>query len=107
MTELKPMNTPISSSKQIGKDDQRTYVDIVKYRDMIRSILYLTGSRLDIMFSVCLCTRFQSNPKNGHISVVKRLFRYLNGTRTLGLWYAKGTNIDLTSIRMAIELLHN
>ena len=62
---------------------------------MIGSILYLTTSRPDIMFSVCLCARFQACPKESHLSVVKRIFRYLIGIQNLGLWYLRGTSFDL------------
>ena len=62
---------------------------------MIGSLLYLTASRLDIMFSVCLCARFQACPKESHLSAVKRIFRYLIGTQNLGLWYPRGTSFDL------------
>nr|GFA80309.1 copia protein [Tanacetum cinerariifolium] len=65
-----------------------------KYRGMIGSLLYLTASRLDIMFSVCLCARFQEAPKTFHLEAVKRIFRYIKGTTHLRLWYLKGTNIE-------------
>ena len=61
------------------------------------SLLYLTASRPDIMFSICLCARFQACPKESHLSVVKRIFRYLIGTQNLGLWYPRGTSFDLIS----------
>lgn len=64
---------------------------------MIGSLLYLTASRPDIMFSVCLCARFQSCPKESHLIVVKRIFRYLLGTIDLGLWHPKFTSLDLVS----------
>ncbi|PKU68695.1 putative mitochondrial protein [Dendrobium catenatum] len=56
---------------------------------MIGSLLYLTASRLDIMFSVCLCARFQAEPKESHLTVVKRMFRYFLGTQSLGIWYPR------------------
>ena len=62
---------------------------------MIGSLLYLTASRPDIMFSTCLCARFQANPKESHLIAVKRIFRYLKGTPNLGIWYPKGTGFDL------------
>lgn len=62
---------------------------------MIGSLLYLTASRPDIMFSVCLCARFQANPKESHLTAVKRIFRYINGTKDFGLWYPRGDNFDL------------
>ncbi|GJR85029.1 hypothetical protein Tco_0209040 [Tanacetum coccineum] len=55
-------------------------VDNTKYRGMIGSLLYLTASRPDIMFSVCLSSRFQEDPKTYHLEAVKRIFRYIKGT---------------------------
>nr|GEV91470.1 hypothetical protein [Tanacetum cinerariifolium] len=43
----------------------------------------------DIMFDVCACSRFQVQPKVSHMHAVKRIFRYLKGHPTLGLWYPK------------------
>ena len=54
---------------------------------MIGSLLYLTASRPDIVFSVGLCARFQTNPKQSHIHAVKRILSDLKGTSDLGLWY--------------------
>ena len=59
---------------------------------MIRSLLYLTASRSDIMFSVCLCARFQADPRKVHLSAIKRIFRYLKGTANLGLCYKRREN---------------
>ena len=56
--------------------------------------LYLTTSRPDIMFSTCLCARYQANPKEFHLIVVKRIFRYLKGTKNVGLWYPKNSAFD-------------
>jgi len=62
---------------------------------MIGSLLYLTTSRPDILFSVCLCARFQSDPRESHLTAVKRIFRYLNGTTNLGLLYRKSLDYKL------------
>ncbi|XP_049405413.1 secreted RxLR effector protein 161-like [Solanum stenotomum] len=62
---------------------------------MIGSLLYLTASRPDIVFSVGLCARFQTSPKESHLQAVKRILRYLKGTTDLGLWYPKGSNFEL------------
>ena len=59
-------------------------IDIKKYRGVIRSLLFLFASRPNIMFSVCMCARYQANPKESHLSVVKRIMRYLLGTINLG-----------------------
>ncbi|GJU17688.1 hypothetical protein Tco_1145654 [Tanacetum coccineum] len=57
--------------------------------------MYLTASRPDIQFSTCLCARYQANLKESHLIVVKRIFRYLKGTPSLGLWYLKCSSFDL------------
>jgi hypothetical protein len=62
---------------------------------MIGSLLYLTIIRPDIMFSVCLYAWFQANPKESHITIVKRIMKYLKGTTNVGLWYPKGSVCDL------------
>ncbi|GKD33283.1 retrovirus-related pol polyprotein from transposon TNT 1-94 [Tanacetum coccineum] len=94
LEESKPMKTPMSFDTKLTKDEECESVDSTKYRGMIGSLLYLTASRLDIMFSVCLCARFQEAPKTSHLEAVKRIFRYIKGTTHLGLWYPKGTGIE-------------
>ncbi|GJX34989.1 retrovirus-related pol polyprotein from transposon TNT 1-94 [Tanacetum coccineum] len=94
LEDSKPMKTSISLDTKLTKDEECESVDSTKYRDMIGSLLYLTASRPDIMFSVCLCTCFQEAPKTSHLEVVKHIFRYIKGTTHLGLWYPKGTGIE-------------
>ncbi|GKB33867.1 retrovirus-related pol polyprotein from transposon TNT 1-94 [Tanacetum coccineum] len=94
LEDSKPMKTPMSSDTKLMKDEECESVDSTKYRGMIGSLLYLTASRPDIMFSVCLCARFQEDPKTSHLEAVKRIFRYIKGTTHLGLWYPKGTDIE-------------
>ncbi|KAJ9546787.1 hypothetical protein OSB04_019330 [Centaurea solstitialis] len=72
-------------------------VDQKVYRSMIGSLLYLTATRPDIMFSTCFCARFQANPKESHLAAVKRILRYLKGTPELGLWYPKDSSFELIS----------
>ena len=67
------------------------------YKSMIGSLLYLMASRPDIMFSVCLCARFQSCPKESHLIAVKRIIRYLKGTIGMSLWYSKTRQFSMTS----------
>jgi hypothetical protein len=97
LTNAKAYGTPMSPSTKLDKDEKGKPVDVKLYRGMIGSLLYLTASRPDIMFSVCLCARFQSCPKESHLIAVKRIFRYLLGTIDLGLWYPKSNSFDLIS----------
>nr|GEX04547.1 hypothetical protein [Tanacetum cinerariifolium] len=61
--DLKPIKTPMSSETKLSQEKDEESVDDTKHRGMIGSLLYLTASRSDIMFSVCLCARFQKDPK--------------------------------------------
>ena len=63
MKNVKAIGTPMSTSTKLDKDDQGIRVDKKLYRSMIGSLLYLMTYRPDIILSVCLCARFQSNPK--------------------------------------------
>ncbi|GJZ77128.1 putative ribonuclease H-like domain-containing protein [Tanacetum coccineum] len=74
---VKTTSTPMDPNKALIKDAEAKDVDVQLYRSMIRSLLYLTASRLDIMFAVCACARFQVTPKLSHLYAVKKIFRYL------------------------------
>jgi len=90
------MNTPMHPTCTLSKEDIGSKVDQKLYRSMIGSLLYFTASRPDIFFSICLCARFQPDPKESHLTVVKRILRYLKGTTNLGLLYRK--SLDYKSV---------
>ncbi|KAI3672949.1 hypothetical protein L6452_39053 [Arctium lappa] len=91
----KPASTPMETHKQITADLEGEDMDVHHYRSMIGSFMYLTASRPDIMFPVCVCARFQVRPKQSHYQAVKRIFRYLKGQPRLGLWYPHDSSFDL------------
>ena len=74
MERLKPYSTPMSISTKLDKDERGKCVDSKLYRSMIGSLIYLTINRPNIMF------RYQSCPKESHLLVVKRIFKYLKDT---------------------------
>nr|GEW86096.1 hypothetical protein [Tanacetum cinerariifolium] len=80
-----------------GKDGTGKDVELYLYRSMIGSLMYLTSSRPYIMFAVCACARHQVTPKECHLHVVKRVFRYLKGNPKLRLWYPKECPFDLVA----------
>ncbi|GJZ50083.1 ribonuclease H-like domain-containing protein, partial [Tanacetum coccineum] len=88
-------STPMETQKHLRKDEDGKEMDVLLYRSMIGSLMYLTSSRLDIMFAVCACARYQLNPKVSHLHAMKRIFRYLKGQPKLGLWYPKDSPFDL------------
>ncbi|XP_070054299.1 secreted RxLR effector protein 161-like [Nicotiana tomentosiformis] len=95
MEHSKEIDTPIATTKKFDVDEPGSSVDQKLYRGMISSLLYLTASRPNIIFSVGLCAKFQANPKKSHLIAVKRILRYLKGTTDLCLWYPKGSNFNL------------
>nr|GEX80192.1 hypothetical protein [Tanacetum cinerariifolium] len=94
-SSVKSANTLMETHKPLSKDANGTDVDVHLYRSMIGSLMYLTSLRPDIMFAVCACSRFQVQPKVSHMHAVKRIFRYLKGQPTLGLWYPKESPLEL------------
>ncbi|KAJ1253457.1 hypothetical protein BS78_K264700 [Paspalum vaginatum] len=93
--DLKPMATPMSTQTALDADEEGEVVDQREYRGMIGSLLYLTATRPDIQFAVCLCARFQASPKLSHRQAVKRIFRYLKYTPELGLWFSSASLLSL------------
>ncbi|GJV23167.1 putative ribonuclease H-like domain-containing protein [Tanacetum coccineum] len=96
-TDVKSASTPTDLERPLVKDSDADDVDEHLYRSMIGSLMYLTASRPDIMFAVCACARFQVSPKTSHLLAVKRIFRYLKGKPSLGLWYSKDSPLELVA----------
>lgn len=95
LNNVTPKRTSMSPPNNLHADPDGKPVNPTLYRGMIGSLMYLTASRPDIMFSTCLCARYQASPKESHLLAIKRIFKYLKGTPTLGLWYPKDSNFDL------------
>jgi hypothetical protein len=95
MADSKPIKTPMTLNGHLDLNEEGKSVDQKVFRSMIGSLLYLCASRPDIMLSMCMCAKFQANPKECHLMAVKKIFRYLVHTPNLGLWYLKGSTFDL------------
>jgi hypothetical protein len=95
MKDAKPAKTPMGTDGHLDLDKGGKSVDQKAYRSMIGSSLYLYASRPDIMLSVCMCARFQSDPKECHLVAMKRILRYLVHRPCFGIWYPKGSTFDL------------
>ncbi|GJY01046.1 retrovirus-related pol polyprotein from transposon TNT 1-94 [Tanacetum coccineum] len=89
------VDKPMIENKKLDEDLQGKPVDATLYRGMIGSLMYLKSSRPDLNHVVCLCARYQAKPTEKHLQAVKRIFRYLNGTINMGLWYSKDTDMSL------------
>nr|GFD40997.1 uncharacterized mitochondrial protein AtMg00810-like [Tanacetum cinerariifolium] len=82
---------------QLDEDKEGKAVDPSHYRGMIGTLLYLTASRPDLQFAICMCARYQARPTEKHVHAVKRIFRYLRGIVHRGLWYPKDYSVALTA----------
>ncbi|GJV04276.1 retrovirus-related pol polyprotein from transposon TNT 1-94 [Tanacetum coccineum] len=92
-----PVDTPMVEKSKLDEDKEGKAVDPSHYRGMIGTLLYLTASRPDLQFVICMCARYQARPTKKHLNAVKRIFRYLKGTVHRGLWYPKDSSIALTA----------
>ncbi|GJY75492.1 retrovirus-related pol polyprotein from transposon TNT 1-94 [Tanacetum coccineum] len=92
-----PVDTPMVEKSKLDEDKGGKAVDPSHYRGMIGTLLYLTASRPDLQFAICMCARYQALPTEKHLNAVKRIFRYLKGTVNRGLWYPKDSSIALTA----------
>jgi hypothetical protein len=95
MKDAKPAKTPMGTDVHVDLNKGGKSVDQKAYRSMIGSLLYLCASRPDIMLSVCMCARYQSDPRECHLVAVKHILRYLVSTPCFGIWYPKGSTFDL------------
>ncbi|GKE16164.1 retrovirus-related pol polyprotein from transposon TNT 1-94 [Tanacetum coccineum] len=91
------VDTPMVEKNNMDEDLQGKPVDATLYRGMIGSLMYLTSSRPNLIYAVCLCARYQAKPTKKHLNAVKRIFRYLKGTINMSLWYSKDTGMPLTA----------
>ncbi|GJT37226.1 retrovirus-related pol polyprotein from transposon TNT 1-94 [Tanacetum coccineum] len=91
------VDTPMVETNKLDEDLHGTLVYATLYCGMIGSLMYQTSSRPDLIYAVCLCARYQAKPTEKYLKAVKRIFRYLKGTITMGLWYSKDVDMSLTA----------
>ncbi|GKD08707.1 retrovirus-related pol polyprotein from transposon TNT 1-94 [Tanacetum coccineum] len=97
MESCDPMDTTMVKKSKLDEDTQGKVVDPTHYRGMVGTLMYLTSSRPDLMYTFCMCAWYQACPTEKHVHAVKRIFRYVRGTANQGLWYSKDSAIALTA----------
>ena len=95
MAHANPLSTPMATTTALDADEDGEAVDQKEYQCMIGTLLYLTATRPDIHFAVCLCACFQASPRTSHRQAVKRIMRYLHFTFEFGLWYFSSSALSL------------
>ncbi|GJX72780.1 retrovirus-related pol polyprotein from transposon TNT 1-94 [Tanacetum coccineum] len=91
------VDTPMVKKSKLDEDPHGKAIDATHYRGMVGTLMYLTASRPDLTFVVCMCARYQAKPTEKHFHAVKRIFKYLRGSVNRGLWYPKDSSIALTA----------
>ncbi|GJW34320.1 retrovirus-related pol polyprotein from transposon TNT 1-94 [Tanacetum coccineum] len=92
-----PVDTPKVEKSKLDDDKEGKAVDPSHYHGMIGTLLYLTASRPDLQFEICMCAWYQARLIEKHLHAVKRIFQYPRGTVNQGLWYPKNSSIALTA----------
>ncbi|GJZ58289.1 retrovirus-related pol polyprotein from transposon TNT 1-94, partial [Tanacetum coccineum] len=97
MESSDPVDTPMVEKSKLDEDTQGKTVDPTHYHGRVGTLMYLTASRPDLTFAICMCARYQAKPTEKHLHDVKRIFKYLRGTVNRGLWYPKDSFVALTA----------
>nr|GEZ93815.1 retrovirus-related Pol polyprotein from transposon TNT 1-94 [Tanacetum cinerariifolium] len=90
-----PVDTPMVEKSKLDEDREGKGMDPSHYHGMIGTLLYVTASRPDLQFAICMCALYQAPPTEKHVHAVKRIFRYLRETVNRGLWYPKDSSVAL------------
>jgi len=97
LKDAKEMRTRMYPTTCLGLDEESNKVDNSQYKAMIGSLLYLTTSKPNILFTIRLYARFQQDPREAHFTAVKILFKYLIGTSNFGLYFKHNKEFRLIS----------
>lgn len=95
MTNCNSVGTPVELGLKLTKDHEGKKVDSTLYKQIVGSLMYLTGTRPDIMHAVSLISRYMETPTELHLLAAKRILRYLQGTISFGILYEKGESFGL------------
>ncbi|GKE61444.1 hypothetical protein Tco_1511811 [Tanacetum coccineum] len=95
MESCDPMDTPMVEKSKLDEDTQGKAVDATHYHGIVGTLMYLTSSRPDLVYAVCMCARYQARPAEKQLHVVKTIFRYPRRTVNRGLLYSKDSAIAL------------
>lgn len=88
MINCKPVSNPVVTGSKLSKRGGGAEVDITNYKQMVGSLMYLTATRPDLMYVVCLTSRYMEKPTEVHLQAAKRIMRYLRGTVNFGILYS-------------------
>ena len=95
LADCKPVSIPLATGERLRKEDGSELADANVYRKIVGSLLYLTATRPDLMYSASLLSRFMSCPTKKHMGIARRVLRYVQGTLDYGIEYTRGKSATL------------
>ena len=95
LEDSKLVSTPMVTSLKLSRNDESVEVNQTLYTSMIGKLQYVVCSRPDIALAIGIVARFSTNPRENHLMAIKRIMRYLKGTKYFGLYYKDNKFFDL------------
>ncbi|KAK5846720.1 hypothetical protein PVK06_003017 [Gossypium arboreum] len=93
MSKCKPASTPVALGEKLSSTSEHDRVDEKGYKSLVGCLLYLTATRLDIMYAVSLLSRFMHCCNVAHFKAAKRVLRYVKGTLNFGVKFGKADEL--------------
>jgi hypothetical protein len=92
--DAKTKSSPMDSYLKLELNKEQASKEQIKlYQMLIGSLLYIMlSTRADIAFAVIKLARYASNPSNTHFTTIKRIYKYLKGTKDYGVTYYKNNS---------------
>ena len=95
ITDSKIVDTPIEYNCRLNSHDGESLSDAIIYRQLVRSLIYLTITRPDISYAVHVVSQFMAAPRSPHYAVVLRILRCMKGTIFDGLHFSSHSSLTL------------
>ncbi|XP_014757876.1 uncharacterized protein LOC106866724 [Brachypodium distachyon] len=95
MTVCTPVSTPIDARAKLDADSGAPVSDASEYRSLVGALQYLTMTRPNLQYAVQQACLYMHAPREPHLTLVKRILRYVHGTTTLGLHLRRSLQLDL------------
>ena len=92
MLGCKPSETPIEHNRRLGDSPESTMVNRGQYQHLVRKLIYLSHTQLDIAYVVSVVSQFMYSPRQAHLEAVYKVRRYLNATLGKGILFKKIKN---------------
>jgi len=95
MTDCKPCSTPVDTQGKVSEEEGTPVTDPTAYQSLAGALQYLTFTRPDITYAVQQICLHMHDPREPHLTALKRILRYLRGTVDFGLLHQRSSSTEL------------